>query len=61
MAENDIPLKPVYEFRYENGVVRRTDQIHDPAGLLWEEGIELLAALGRDDPECTVRLVGYTN
>lgn len=59
--ETHIPLKPVYEFRWTDGSVRRTDQIQDPAGLLWEEGIELLAELGRDDPECEVRLVGYSN
>ena len=49
---------PVYRFEWEDGTSRRTDE-----GIESDErntsGIETLAELGREDPECDVTLVGF--
>lgn len=62
MEDEDNPqtLKPVYEFEFASGEVRRTDELENDGPHFREEGIELLAAKCRDDPECECTLVGFT-
>jgi hypothetical protein len=49
---------PVYRFEWADDTSRRTDE-----GIESDErntsAIETLAELGREDPECTVELVGF--
>lgn len=54
--ENSI--KPVFEFEWSNGRVRRTDELKNDSSL-GEAGVHTLARLGEEDPDCTVRHVGY--
>lgn len=58
--EQEQTLKPVYTFEYDSGEVRRTDELENDGPYFREEGIELLAQMGREDPECEVTLVGFT-
>lgn len=53
-----MDLKAIYEFEWEDGLTRRTDDIENKR-VAGESAIELLAQLGREDPECEVTLVGY--
>lgn len=54
----ETTMKPVYEFEWTNGRTRRTDSLENDCPEFGEAGLELLAEFGRDDPECTVTLVG---
>lgn len=68
--EQEQTLKPVYTFEFSNAEgadgdstaseVRRTDELENDGPYFREEGIELLAQMGREDPECEVTLVGFT-
>ena len=57
IAMDDLTLKPVYEFVWSDGSTRRTDELAE-----WDEAhpdaLENLATLGREDPDCSVTLVG---
>ena len=49
---------PIYSFNWDDGSSRRTDEgieADDPS----HSAIETLAELGREDPECSVELVGF--
>lgn len=48
-------LMPVYRFTWTNGRVRTTEDML----LAGAHGVEVLADLGRTDPDCTVDLIGY--
>lgn len=50
-------VKPIYEFNWPDRT-RRTDTLEN-GHALGASGVELLADCGRDDPDCTVELVGY--
>lgn len=54
----DNAIKPVYEFTWDDGSTRRTDNLDNKA-YASEEAIEILAMMGRSDEECEVKLVGY--
>lgn len=49
---------PIYEFVYDDGTVRRTDD-DTKSPDRHTTAIETLALLGREDPECEVTLVGF--
>jgi len=57
--ENPQTMKPVYEFVFDSGETRRTDELENDSPDFREEGIELLAEFGRADPSCEVTLVGF--
>jgi len=67
MSEDNTPtMKPVYEFRlFESSaceserLVRNTADLENDSRDFREEGIELLAEFGREDPECEVTLMGF--
>lgn len=52
MSQNLIPK---YEFRWDDGTVRTTEDVPDSP-----DGIECLAQLGREDNNCEVALKGYS-
>lgn len=54
-----MELKPIYRFDWEGRESRRTNNLDDPQRVFGEAGVELLAEMGRADPECEVELVGY--
>lgn len=63
MTEDDLTLTPVYRFLWEDGTVRVTDD-HD---VLYRhvdgwspDAVEALAQMGREDPDCTVELLGMS-
>jgi len=64
--DNAATMKPVYEFRFfetdareSERLVRNTADLENDSRDFREEGIELLAQFGREDPECEVNLVGF--
>lgn len=62
MSEDDMSLTPEYRFEWENGTARETtDPSFTSAQNVPPEAIEHLAELGREDPECTVILMGFGN
>lgn len=67
--EEQVTMKPVYEFTFfasekdrKDGAEpvrqRRTDELENDGPHFREEGVECLAAMGREDPDCEVRMVG---
>lgn len=67
MSEDNVAtMKPVYEFRFfetdareSERLVRNTADLENDSRDFREEGIELLAQLGREDDECEVTLMGF--
>lgn len=63
MEDNkDLTLIPTYRFEWEDGTVRETsdpDFTNSPHDI-HPDAVEALAAMGRDDPECTVELIGMS-
>jgi hypothetical protein len=64
--DNAATMKSVYEFRFfetdareSERLVRNTADLENDSRDFREEGIELLAQLGREDDECEVNLVGF--
>lgn len=60
MDDDDLTLTPVYRFEWNDGTVRETsdpDFTSDPHGAS-PDAIEVLAMLGREDPDCEVHLIG---
>lgn len=59
---SDRTLTPVYEFvwTHDDGRVtkRRTDDADAFSGEPHPDSVEALAAFGREDPDCEVRLLG---
>lgn len=53
-----MELKPIYRFRWD-GREELTSNIPDPQRVLGAAGVEVLAEIGEEDPECEVELVGY--
>lgn len=59
---DELSLVPEYKFEWSNGNVRETtdpdftNSPHEPH----PDAIELLAQLGREDPECEVTLIGMS-
>lgn len=49
-------MKPIYEFRWDDGSVRRTDDMENEVGRI---AVENLATMGREDPACSVKAVGF--
>jgi hypothetical protein len=62
MAQDDndeLSLTPVYRFEYDDGTVRETsDPDFTSAQTVPPESVEMLATLGREDPDCEVVLIG---
>jgi len=57
--EDDLTLTPVYRFEWDDGTVRETsDPSFTSAETVPPESVEMLATLGREDPTCTVELIG---
>lgn len=58
MGDDSLTLTPVYSFEWADGTERRTD---DPDAFSAEaspDAVEELAAIGREDPDCEVSLLG---
>lgn len=49
---------PVYRFEWDDGSSRRTDEDVASEGRN-NTSVETLAAVGREDPDCDVTLVGF--
>lgn len=56
--EEQVTMKPVYSFEWADGTTRRTDELENDGPHFREAGVELLAQLGREDPDCEVKMVG---
>lgn len=54
--DGETLFREVYEFDWEGGRTRSTDNLQGDPG---REAVEHLAELGREDPECTVSVQGY--
>lgn len=50
----------IYEFDWENGPTRTTDEIGDLEAAGLDVTIDDLVDIGRSDPECTVRVIGFS-
>jgi len=50
---------PLYEFDWEDGETRTTDEIGDLAEAGFDATIEDVVDVARDDPECNVRIIGF--
>lgn len=50
---------PRYEFEWEDGSSRTTDELPSPEQGSKSEAVETLAQLGREDPDCEVTLLGF--
>lgn len=59
MSDDDITLTPEYKFEWQDADTRNTAEIED--GERFPKAIEILAMLGREDPECDVTLLGFGN
>lgn len=59
MDDNDLgdSVVPVYHFEWDDGTERTTAELVEQLPT----AVENLATLGQDDPECTVKLVGYSS
>lgn len=56
---DDMTLTPEYRFEWEDGTVREsTDSDFTSAQNVPPAAIEELAKIARDDPDCTVTLIG---
>lgn len=49
-------LIPKYKFKWNDGTERTTEDLPEQM----KEAIEVLAELGKQDPDCEVTLVGYS-
>jgi hypothetical protein len=49
----------LYEFEWDDGTVRTSDELGDFEEAGFDFGVEELVDLGRDDPECEVRIIGF--
>lgn len=61
MVNEDDPrsLVPVYRFEWSDGTVRETsDPSFTSAANVPPDAVEILAQLGREDPDCEVQLIG---
>lgn len=52
-------LMKQYRFDFDNGVTRFSQELTD-TGLVRNAGVELIAEMAREDPECTVTVVGFS-
>jgi len=52
-------VQPVYEFEWDSGLTRTTDELGDFEEAGFEFGLDEIVDLGRDDPDCTVRVIGF--
>lgn len=52
-------VRTLYEFEWEDGTVRTTDELGDfeEAGL--NCSLDAVVDVARDDPECNVRIIGF--
>ena len=52
-------IQPVYEFDWEDGLTRTSEELGDfeEAGLSCS--LDDVVDAGRDDPDCTVRVIGF--
>ncbi len=62
MADNfdkdDLTLTPVYRFEWEGRARETSDPDFTTSPNVSPDAVENLAQLGREDPECTVHLIG---
>lgn len=59
MGDDELTLTPEYRFEWSDGTVRETtDPDFTSAERVPPEAVEMLAQLGREDPECEVILIG---
>ena len=59
MSDDDITLTPEYEFNFDNNEDRNSLDIEEIEK--YPEAAEMLAQLGREDPDCSVQLLGFAN
>lgn len=58
MSQDTLTLIPEYRFEWTNGDVRVTSDDDCFEERPHPDAVENLAALGRQDPDCTVTLLG---
>lgn len=52
-------VTPVYEFDWQDGLTRTSDEIGDLEAAGLDCTLEDIIDVARDDPECTVRVIGF--
>lgn len=52
-------VSALYEFDWENGPTRTTDEIGDLAEAGFSATIDDIVDIARDDDECEVRIIGF--
>lgn len=52
-------VSALYEFDWENGPTRTTDEIGDLAEVGFSATIDNIVDIARDDDECEVRIIGF--
>jgi hypothetical protein len=52
-------VQPLYQFDWENGPTRTSDEIGDLSQTEFEVTIEDIADLGYNDPDCDVSIIGF--
>jgi len=50
---------PLYEFEWDNGRTRTSDEIGDLAEAGFDCSIDDVVDTARDDPDCEVRIIGF--
>ena len=61
MTDDNLTLVPSYRFQWDDGTTRETtDPDFASAPQEYPDAIEYLAALGREDDECEVELIGMS-
>jgi len=52
-------VSTLYEFEWEDGTVRTTDELGDFAEAGFDFGLDEIVDVARDDPDCEVRIIGF--
>jgi len=52
-------VSALYEFDWEDGPTRTTDEIGDLAEAGFDATIDAIVDVARDDPDCEVRIIGF--
>ncbi len=52
-------ITPLYEFEWDNGIVRTSDELGDFESLGLSTRVDDIVDIARDDPECNVRVIGF--
>lgn len=50
---------PLYQFEWDDGRTRTSDEIGDLDAAGFDFTVEEIVDIGRDDPDCEVRIIGF--